>query len=64
MAHRIMITIRFRVRQWREIRRKPKQQNLRSDSKGGVFLAIGDNLEFVVFKGFIFFLLFLLTKTI
>ena len=43
---------------------KPRQQNSLTDSKGGVFLAIGDDLEFVVFKGFIFFLLFLLTGSI
>jgi hypothetical protein len=43
---------------------KPRQQNSLTDSKGEVFLATSAHLESIVFKGFIFFLLFLLTKTI
>jgi hypothetical protein len=49
---------------WARDSSKPKQQTLLSDLTGEVFSATSDHLESVVFKGFIFFLLFLLTETI
>jgi len=63
-TYRILITLRFRVRYAREIRRKPKEQNPGMDSKEEVFSAMSVYLEAIVFKAFIFFLLFLLTETI
>jgi hypothetical protein len=47
-TYRILITLRFRVRYGREIRRKPKEQNPGMDSKEEVFSATGLHLASIL----------------